>query len=251
MVKHAGDHKKDDDHGETSKSTNKQELVAHQDDSNYYDCQTPTSDDHKIPPPTLPSPPRKNVHKRMRRSSDDGTTAEFFEKTRHGEETIRIEYEWEPPRYSTWLIFSHSPVDCPKAAPKRADRMDKGKDSVKPNILYRPKAKQSNVRTSNSAKATPFIILEGAMGRKATTSGTQEEGQSTTPIVEKINVLEKHILEGKLVLANDEEKSLEKVGYLDNLDSDDEVEPIDNETANFLALNLKRVGYGLKSLWEQ
>ncbi|GJY71801.1 hypothetical protein Tco_0475504 [Tanacetum coccineum] len=84
MVKH-GDNQKGDDHGETSNSKNKQELVAHVDDSLYYDCQTPTSDDHKIPSPTLPSPPRKSVHKRRRRSSDDGTTAEFFEKTRRGE----------------------------------------------------------------------------------------------------------------------------------------------------------------------
>nr|GEU52848.1 hypothetical protein [Tanacetum cinerariifolium] len=35
-------------------------------------------------------------------------------------ETIRIEYEWEPPRCSTCLIFGHSPADCPKA-PKAID----------------------------------------------------------------------------------------------------------------------------------
>ncbi|GJY71802.1 hypothetical protein Tco_0475505 [Tanacetum coccineum] len=95
------------------------------------------------------------------------------------------------------------------------------------------------------------IIQEVAMGSRATTSGTQEEGQSSTPIVEKINVLEKHISKGKLVLVDDDGKPLEKVEYPDNLDSDDEVEPIDNETTNFLALNRKGVGYGPKSLWKQ
>ncbi|GKF90082.1 hypothetical protein Tco_0264045, partial [Tanacetum coccineum] len=78
---------------------------------------------------------------------------------------------------------------------------------------------------------------EVAMGSRATTSGTQEEGQSCTPIVEKINVLEKHILKGKLVLVDDDGKPLENVEYPDNLESDDEVEPIDNETINFFALN--------------
>ncbi|GKF16388.1 hypothetical protein Tco_0061306, partial [Tanacetum coccineum] len=61
------------------------------------------------------------------------------------------------------------------------------------------------------------------------------EGQSSTPIVEKINVLEKQILEGKLVLVDDDGKPLEKVDYPDNSDSDDEVEHVENETASFLA----------------
>ncbi|GJT73552.1 hypothetical protein Tco_1032838 [Tanacetum coccineum] len=40
--------------------------------------------------------------------------------------------------------------------------------------------------------------------KKITTSGTQEEGQSSTPIADKINVLEKQIVEGKLVLVDDD-----------------------------------------------
>ncbi|GKD21951.1 hypothetical protein Tco_1223654 [Tanacetum coccineum] len=55
---------------------------------------------------------------------------------------------------------------------------------------------------------------EVATGSKATTSGTQEEGQSSTLIVEVINVLEKQILKSKLVLVDDDEKLLEKVDYL-------------------------------------
>ncbi|GJR63469.1 hypothetical protein Tco_1505631 [Tanacetum coccineum] len=65
------------------------------------------------------------------------------------------------------------------------------------------------------------------MGSKATTSATKEEGQSSTPIVDKINVLEKHILEGKLVLVDDDGKPLENVDCPDNSDSDDEVEPVE------------------------
>ncbi|GJY42464.1 hypothetical protein Tco_0429734 [Tanacetum coccineum] len=64
-----------------------------------------------------------------------------------------------------------------------------------------------------------------------------------------INVLEEKILEDKLALVDDDEKPLEKVNYLVNLDSDDEVEPVENEIANFLASN--EVGYGPKGLWEQ
>nr|GEW29731.1 hypothetical protein [Tanacetum cinerariifolium] len=45
-----------------------------------------------------------------------------LENTRYTKVTIRIEYEWEPPRCNTCMIFSHSPYDFPKAAPKRVER---------------------------------------------------------------------------------------------------------------------------------
>ncbi|GJS49399.1 hypothetical protein Tco_0599520 [Tanacetum coccineum] len=48
-----------------------------------------------------------------------------------------------------------------------------------------------------------------------------------TVILDKINVLEKHILEGKLVLVDDG-KPLENVDYSVNLGRDDEAEPVEN-----------------------
>ncbi|GJX65322.1 hypothetical protein Tco_0299665 [Tanacetum coccineum] len=135
--------------------------------------------------------------------------------------------------------------------------------SVKPNTQYRPKAKQSIEGTSNSPKTTPFVGTNKAStsgynknspsnkGSKATTSGTQEEGQSFTPIVNKISVLKKQILDGKLMFVNDDRKPLEKVDYMDNLGSNDEVEPVKNEMTCFLASKPMGVGYGPKSLLEQ
>nr|GEV53918.1 hypothetical protein [Tanacetum cinerariifolium] len=75
---------------------------------------------------------------------------------------------------------------------------------------------------------------EVVTGSLATTSGTQDE----TPIVDKINILEKHILKGKLVLVDDHGKPLEKAEYQMNLGSDKEVEPVEIEMACFLALKL-------------
>ncbi|GJY58738.1 retrovirus-related pol polyprotein from transposon TNT 1-94 [Tanacetum coccineum] len=74
---------------------------------------------------------------------------------------------------------------------------------------------------------------------------------SSTSIVERINVLEQHMLKGKFVHVDNDGKLLEKVEYPNNLGSDDEVEPVDNETASFLASNPRGVGYGPKSLLEQ
>ncbi|GKB21363.1 aldehyde oxidase GLOX-like protein [Tanacetum coccineum] len=47
--------------------------------------------------------------------------------TGYTKETIRVEYEWEPPRFSTCLIFGHSLNDCPKSPKRVVNIMDKGK----------------------------------------------------------------------------------------------------------------------------
>ncbi|GJT07354.1 ribonuclease H-like domain-containing protein [Tanacetum coccineum] len=108
-------------------------------------------------------------------------------------ETIRIEYEWDPPRCSTCLIFSHSPTNCLKVAPIRVvNQKDKGKGQ---------------------------------------TSGADDEGFIE---VKKMG-----------------RKPLEKVHYPVNLDSNDEVEPVENEMASFLASKSMSVGYGPKILLEQ
>ncbi|GJX53525.1 reverse transcriptase domain-containing protein [Tanacetum coccineum] len=57
------------------------------------------------------------------------------------------------------------------------------------------------------------------------------------------------IIDGKLTLLDDEGNPLEKVDYSGDHDSEDEVKPVDNEMASFLAS--KRVGYGTNSLLEQ
>lgn len=88
MAEPIHDQKDDYDDGEASKS-NKNKVVPPkelEDVIDDYNCQTPTSDDHKIKPRSSPPPaPRKILQKRRRRSSDDGTSIEFFEITNRQE----------------------------------------------------------------------------------------------------------------------------------------------------------------------
>ncbi|GJZ08835.1 hypothetical protein Tco_0543118 [Tanacetum coccineum] len=72
---------------------------------------------------------------------------------------------------------------------------------------------------------------------------------STTPIVEKIDKLEKLIIDEKITLADDVGKPMKYVDYLGDHDSEDEVEPVDNEMTSFLASD--RFGYGTNSLLKQ
>ncbi|GKA48744.1 hypothetical protein Tco_0741702 [Tanacetum coccineum] len=192
-----------------------------------------------------------------------------LEGTGYTKETILIEYEWELPRCNTCMIFSHSLDDCSKAAPKRVEnQMDKGKGQIprdddegfikggflagmnKASNKESPSDKgNGSFSISNSFEVLNVdysIIEEVAMGSKVNTSSTQEEGQCFAPLVERINVIEKQILDGKLVLVDDDGKPLENAFYLANSNNDDDVKPIENETASFLAS--KGVGYGLKHL---
>nr|GEW38235.1 hypothetical protein [Tanacetum cinerariifolium] len=144
-------------------------------------------------------------------------------------ETIGIEYEWEPPRCSTCLIFGHSPVDCPKAPKAAHIRVvnQKGKGKGKTSRADDEGFIEVKKKKSVALNDDNLIIEEVAKSNMDTTLSTQEEGQ--TPIVDKINVLEKQIPKGKLVVVDDEGKPLEKVDYPVNLDSNDEVEPVQNE----------------------
>ncbi|GJR07168.1 hypothetical protein Tco_0530152, partial [Tanacetum coccineum] len=83
---------------------------------------------------------------------------------------------------------------------------------------------------------------------KAFKSGVQEEGQSSTPLVEKINMFEQQLLEGKYVLVDNKGKHLEKVEYSGDHDSEDEVEHVNNKIASFLASKPSEVGYGNNKL---
>ncbi|GJX97162.1 hypothetical protein Tco_0352960 [Tanacetum coccineum] len=100
----------------------------------------------------------------------------------------------------------------------------------------------TNVGTSNLAS------------KEANSSGSSfwnvgSSSTSTTPIVDKIDKLEKLIIDGKVSLVDDEGKPLKKVDYPGDHDSEDEVELVDNEMTSFLAS--ERVGFGTNSLLEQ
>ncbi|GKA68678.1 reverse transcriptase domain-containing protein [Tanacetum coccineum] len=55
-----------------------------------------------------------------------------------------------------------------------------------------------------------LVSEEVETGNKASTSGLQDEGQSSTQLVEKINMFEKKLLEGQCVLVDDDGKLVKK-----------------------------------------
>ncbi|GJZ37568.1 hypothetical protein Tco_0583759 [Tanacetum coccineum] len=121
--------------------------------------------------------------------------------------SVRVDYEWKPPRCGMCMIFGHDDKLCLK-----------------------------------------WVVGIPMNDGFRTDKGTKKEGQSVIHIVDKINVLEKQILECKLVLVDDDRKPLEKVDYPGDLGNDDEVEPVDNEMTTFLELKWTGICYARVSI---
>nr|GEU58591.1 hypothetical protein [Tanacetum cinerariifolium] len=146
--------------------------------------------------------------------------------------------------------------------------------------VYRPISKKNNVNTSGNKKKyadsrkevsnpNPFDVLNSVENdvnlginrgtlnldsKEANSSGSlfrnmESSSISTTVSIDQIDKIKKLIIDGKITLVNDEGKPLEQVAYPGDHDSVDEVEPVDNEMASFLASN--KVGYGTNSLSKQ
>ncbi|GJU86281.1 stigma-specific STIG1 family protein [Tanacetum coccineum] len=146
--------------------------------------------------------------------------------------------------------------------------------------VYRQVSKKNNVSTSGNkkkdvepiievSKSNPFDVLNsvendvdlGTNGgtsymasKEVNSSGSSfcnvdSSSISTTPIVDKIDKMERLIIDGMTTLVDDEDKPLTRVDSSSDHDSEDEVASVDNDMAKFLAS--KDVGYGTNSLLEQ
>ncbi|GJR07801.1 zinc knuckle CX2CX4HX4C containing protein [Tanacetum coccineum] len=150
--------------------------------------------------------------------------------------SMRVKYEWKPPRCCMCMIFGHDMLHPKRVVGKPMNdgfRKDKGKGqtsraddecfievkkkksggnngctknfavSVKPKTQYRPKAKQS---------------FKG-----------RETPQKRLLLLVRIR------LRHQVTIKNDDGKPLENIDYLSDLGNNDEVKPIDNVMATFLA----------------
>ncbi|GKD31422.1 hypothetical protein Tco_1242200, partial [Tanacetum coccineum] len=89
--------------------------------------------------------------------------------------------------------------------------------------VYRPISKKINANTSGNKKKDAEPRKE-AYSNGSLFWNVGSNSISTTPIVEKIDKLEKLIIDGKITLVDDEDKPLKKVDYSGDHDSEVEVE---------------------------
>ncbi|GJX35711.1 putative reverse transcriptase domain-containing protein [Tanacetum coccineum] len=129
---------------------------------------------------------------------------------------IRVEYEWKPPRHVS---------------------------------------NKNGAITSGKKKQTEVSRQENEGNSSSAGKGVASSSISTTPITERIDKFERQLIEGKLLLVDDDGKPLPKFVSTVNADTNSEVEEVFDEHATFMAsIGLKRgsdSGYGANSLWEQ
>ncbi|GJV58474.1 putative RNA-directed DNA polymerase [Tanacetum coccineum] len=146
---------------------------------------------------------------------------------------IRVKYEWKPPRCACCKAFGHVQDECPKIID-----LDVVKNMKKPNqatigVPVGPKV-ENNVDLGTNGGTSNLAI------KKANFSGSsfwnvESSSISTTPLVEKIEKIERLIIDGKVTLVDDEGRPLTKVDYLGDHDSKNEVASVDNVMEFFLA----------------
>ncbi|GJV20228.1 DNA helicase [Tanacetum coccineum] len=154
---------------------------------------------------------------------------------------IRVEYEWKPPRCACCKVSGHVQEECPKNIGAVYQPVSK-----KPTANTSKNKKKNMEPTKEVSKSNPFEVLTSVdndveLGTNGGTSNlasqeTNSSGSSlwnvdssspsTTPIIEKIDKIEKLIIDGKVTL----------------------VASVDNEMASFLT---KKDRHGTQSLLER
>ncbi|GJW78584.1 reverse transcriptase domain-containing protein [Tanacetum coccineum] len=119
--------------------------------------------------------------------------------------------------------------------------------------VYRQVSKKNNVSTSGNKKKNAEPKIEVSKSNSFDVLNSVENdvdmdysGTSTIPIVEKIDKMERLIIDRTTTLVDDEGKPLTRVDSSGDHDNKDEVESVNNDMAKFLAS--KDVGYGTNSL---
>ncbi|GKD69181.1 hypothetical protein Tco_1323271, partial [Tanacetum coccineum] len=170
---------------------------------------------------------------------------------------IRVKYEWKPPRCACCKVSGHVQDEYSKKIGSDVAKNFKNLSQAPRGVLVGPirNKKEDAVSRKEVSNPNPFDVLNsvengvnlGTNGgtsnldsKEANSSGSsfwnvESSSISTTHIVDKIDKIGKLIIDGKITLMDDEGKPVEQVAYPGDHNVEDEVEPVDNEMASFLA----------------
>ncbi|GKB59042.1 hypothetical protein Tco_0915228 [Tanacetum coccineum] len=166
--------------------------------------------------------------------------------------TIRVEYDWKPPRCSSCKIFGHFLDECPmNLSSDVAKNLNNPRQAAR-GVLVGPKMgfKQlyRQIENDDDLGTNGGNSKSGGKGSLNVVHGSS----SNALIIDKIDKLEHQILDGKLMLVNGDGNPLVPTS---NVDSENEAEVVFDETANLMASTSFKDGsdrgYGTNSLLEQ
>ncbi|GKD60621.1 retrotransposon protein, putative, ty1-copia subclass [Tanacetum coccineum] len=176
--------------------------------------------------------------------------------------TVRVKYEWKPPRCSCCKVFGHTQEECPKNIGlgvaknlKKPSQTSRGvpvgpKVGFKPHKEYRPVSKKPTASPSGNKKkgvahtnevsnSNPFDVL----------NSIDNDVEFSTNGGLQIWKFEDLLIDWQAILVDEAGNPLKKVECPGDYDSEDEVASVDNDMTRSLAS--ERVGFGTQSLLEQ
>ncbi|GKD69937.1 RNA-directed DNA polymerase, eukaryota, reverse transcriptase zinc-binding domain protein [Tanacetum coccineum] len=179
--------------------------------------------------------------------------------------TVRVEYEWKPPRCSWCKVFGHTQEECPKNIRlglaknlNKPSQTSRGvpvgpKVSFKPHKEYRPVLKKPTTSSSGNKKkgvqptnevsnSNPFKVLNSV-------DNYVDLVLVILLLLIKIEKFEDLLISGQVIFVDEAGNPLKKVECPGEYDSEDEVASVDNDMARSMAS--ERVGFGTQSLLEQ
>ncbi|GJW26648.1 hypothetical protein Tco_0040459 [Tanacetum coccineum] len=107
--------------------------------------------------------------------------------------------------------------------------------NVRVEYEWKPLSKKKDVEPLKEvSNSNPFNVLNSV--ENDDDLGANGGSLSTTPIAEKINKIEKLIIDGQVTLVDDKGKPVEKVDYSGDHDSEDEVASVDNDMARSMRM---------------
>nr|GEU70451.1 hypothetical protein [Tanacetum cinerariifolium] len=141
--------------------------------------------------------------------------------------TIRVECDWKPPRCLSFKVFGHVLDECPK--------------KIISDVVKNPR------QATQGVQAVPNVGFKSV--KQVYKPVSNKNGVNTS---DKIDKLERQILDDKLMFVDDDGNLLVPTG---NVDSDSEVKVVFDDTVNLMASTsfegVSDRGYGINSLLEQ
>ncbi|GKD60792.1 retrotransposon protein, putative, ty1-copia subclass [Tanacetum coccineum] len=177
--------------------------------------------------------------------------------------TVRVEYEWKPPRCSCCKVFGHTQEECPKNIGSGVVKNVKKPSQTSRGVLKCMEL-TNEVSNSNSFEVfnlvdnvvelgtnggTTNLVNNGANSSGSSFMNVKNNSTNTTPIIDKIGKFEHVLMDGQAILVDEAGNPLKKVEYPRDYDSEDEVASVDNDMARSMASEM--VGFGTQSLLEQ
>ncbi|GJX68549.1 hypothetical protein Tco_0304276 [Tanacetum coccineum] len=156
--------------------------------------------------------------------------------------TIHVEYEWKPPRFSSCKVFGHRLNECPmKILSNVAKNLNNLRQATR-GVLVDPKV---------SFNSTKQIYRHVSNKNSASTSGKKKQAEVSRQEGNKIDKLERQILDGNIIFVDDDGNPLAHTG---KVDSESEVKVVFDKTANLIGSTSfkggSNRGYGTNSLLE-